>query len=355
MNHPVLFNRNSLIYTMAVWGAFIAAHTFVLTIFYNQPLHFAIVDALIFNIYFGILSLGIWYPVRFINLKNTSTTDIFLNHLGTAVISIGIWYLASYTTLSYLLGSSKEYLLYLNSSTPFRLSIGLFYYLITIFIYYLYISFRNIEEKIAQEAELKGLIRETELNLLKSQINPHFLFNSLNSISSLTITNPEKAQEMIIKLSDFLRYSINQKEKQLVSLQDELHNINLYLDIEKTRFGDKLNFNIDVSEGCRSKLLPNMILQPLIENSIKHGVYESTEPITIWVTCAEEGNSMKVTVKNNFDPESRSKKGTGMGLKNIQNRLKIIYQADYLMKVIRDENMFSVSVTFPQSEPSMTV
>lgn len=350
MNHPVLFNRKSLVYTLAIWGALVAAHTLVLTIFYSQPLHYAILDGIVFNVFFGILSLGIWYPVRFINLKNTSNADIFLNHLGTAAISIGIWYLASYSVLSYLLGGSSEYQQYLNSSTPFRLSIGLFYYLITIFIYYLYISFRNIEEKIAQEAELKGLIRETELNLLKSQINPHFLFNSLNSISSLTITNPEKAQEMIIKLSDFLRYSIGQKEKQLVSLQDELHNINLYLDIEKTRFGDRLNFVIDVSEGCRSKMLPNMILQPLIENSIKHGVYESTEPITIWVTCAEEGNSMRVTVKNNFDPDSQNKKGTGMGLKNIQNRLKIIYQADYLMKVVRDKNIFSVSVTFPQNE-----
>ncbi len=349
MNHPVLFNRKNIIYTLVIWGVLIASHTLILTFFYNQSFYHSLADSLIFNVFFGILSLGIWYPVRFINLKNTSSADIFLNHLGTAAISIVIWYVASYGALSYLLSDARDYLLFLGSSAPWRFAMGLFYYIITIFIYYLYISFRNMEEKIAQEAELKGLIRETELNLLKSQINPHFLFNSLNSISSLTITNPEKAQEMIIKLSDFLRYSIGQKEKQMVSLQDELHNISLYLDIEKTRFGEKLNFIIDVPEGCRSKLLPNMILQPLIENSIKHGVYESTEPITIWVTCKEEGNSMKITIKNNFDPEFRSKKGTGTGLKNIQNRLKIIYQADYLLKVHRDDSMFCVSVSFPQN------
>lgn len=348
MNHPVLFNRKNFIYTTIIWGVLIASHTLVLTIFYNQPFYFSFVDGIVFNLFFAILSLGIWYPVRFINLKQTSTSDIFLNHLGTAAISIVIWYVVSHSTLSYFFRNSSDYLVFLNGSAPWRFAMGLFYYIIIIFIYYLYISFRNMEEKIAQEAELKGLIRETELNLLKSQINPHFLFNSLNSVSSLTITNPDKAQEMIIKLSDFLRYSIGQKETPMVSLQDELHNINLYLDIEKTRFGDKLNFSIDVPEGCRSKQLPNMILQPLIENSIKHGVYESTEPITIWVKCEEEGNSMKITVKNNYDPESRSKKGTGMGLKNIQNRLKIIYQADYLMKVSRDNNIFSVSVSFPQ-------
>lgn len=349
MNHPILFNRTSIIYTLAIWGVIIASHTLVLTFFYDQRLHYSLADSLIFNIFFGFLTLGIWYPVRFISLKHTSTVDILLNHLGTASISIVIWYLAAYTTLNYMLDGAEDYLAFLNNSAPWRFAMGLFYYIITIFIYYLYISFRNMEEKIAQEAELKGLIRETELNLLKSQINPHFLFNSLNSISSLTITNPEKAQEMIIKLSDFLRYSIGQKEKQLVTLQDELHNINLYLDIEKSRFGERLNFTIDVPGSCLEREVPNMILQPLIENSIKHGVYESTEPISIWVKCKEEGNSMKITIKNNFDPDSRAKKGTGMGLKNIQNRLKIIYQADYLMQISNKDNIFSVSVSFPQN------
>lgn len=349
MRHPIFFNKNNGIFALIIWGVLIASHTMVLTLFYNQAFYYSLVDGIVFNLCFALLSLGIWYPVRFINLKQSSNSDIFLNHLGTAAISIVIWYVISHSILTYLFRNSAENLAFLNNSAPWRFAMGLFYYIITIFIFYLYISFRNMEEKIAQEAELKGLIRESELNLLKSQINPHFLFNSLNSVSSLTITNPDKAQEMIIKLSDFLRYSIGQKEKQLVSLQDELHNINLYLDIEKTRFGDKLNFSIEVPEGCRTKLLPNMILQPLIENSIKHGVYESTEPITIWVTCEEEGNSMKITIRNNFDPESRSKKGTGMGLKNIQNRLKIIYQADYLMKFSRENNIFSVSVSFPQN------
>jgi sensor histidine kinase YesM len=349
MNHPVFFNRNSIIYTFIVWVTIIVSHAIILNFFYNQPLHYSLVDSLVFSLIFELLSLGLWFPVRFINLKQTPSIDIFLNHLGTASISIIIWYLSSVSILSFLFSGSPDYLKFLDESAPWRFAMGLFYYIITIFVYYLYISFRNMEEKIAQEAELKGLIKETELSLLKSQINPHFLFNSLNSISSLTITNPEKAQEMIIKLSDFLRYSIGQKEKQLVSLQDELHNINLYLDIEKSRFGDKLNFSIEVPEGCYSKLLPNMILQPLIENSIKHGVYESTEPITIWVTCQIDGSNLKVAVKNNFDPESRSKKGTGMGLKNIQHRLKIIYQSDYLMQVSRDNQLFCVSVTFPQT------
>lgn len=349
MNHPVLFNRKSSVYTLVIWGAIITSHMLVLTLFYNQKLHHALADSFVFNICFLILFLGIWYPVRFINLRNSSSFDIFLNHLGAASISIVIWYVASYSILNYFFKESSDYLVFLNNSAPWRFAMGLFFYLITIFIYYLYISFRNMEEKIAQEAELKGLIRETELNLLKSQINPHFLFNSLNSISSLTITNPEKAQEMIIKLSDFLRYSIGQKEKQLVSLQEELSNINLYLDIEKIRFGSRLNFSIEVPEGCLKKELPNMILQPLIENAIKHGVYESTEPITIWVNCEEDGKSMKITIKNDFDPDSKARKGTGMGLKNIQNRLKIIYQADYLMQVSRKDNLFIVSVSFPQN------
>jgi two-component system, LytTR family, sensor kinase len=350
MNHPILFNRRSIIYTLTIWTVIIVAHTIFLAVFYKLSLHYAIADSFIFNLYFAILTLGIWYPVRFINLKNSSTIDILLNHLGTAGVSITIWYVASYTTLSYFFSDAPEYNTFLNNSAPWRFAMGLFLYLINIFIYYLYISFRNMEEKIAQEAELKGLIRETELSLLKSQINPHFLFNSLNSVSSLTITNPEKAQEMIIKLSDFLRYSIGHKEKQLVSLKEELQSIHLYLDIEKTRFGDKLNFTIDTCEDCLLKTLPNMILQPLVENAIKHGVYESIAPITINILSIVEGRNLKVVLKNNYDPDSRNKKGTGMGIRNIQNRLKLIYQIDNLMVVSRQNNLFTVTVIFPQND-----
>lgn len=348
MNHPIFFHAKSIYYALIAWGVIITAQTVVLLQFYQLSFIYAALDALIFNLYFAILTLGIWYPVRFINIKQSHVTDIILNHAGAAAISIIIWYLASYGTLHALFLNNKDYILFLNSSIPWRFIMGLFLYLITIFSFYLYISFRNMEEKIAKEAELKGLIRETELSLLKSQINPHFLFNSLNSISSLTITNPEKAQEMIIKLSDYLRYSIGHKEKQLVSLKEEINNVQLYLSIEEIRFGDRLNFSIELSPESEEKELPNMILQPLIENAIKHGVYESIEPITIWVDSKCINDNLVVTIKNNFDKGATHKKGTGMGLKNIQNRLKLIYQSDSLVQVSKQENTFQVTVIFPQ-------
>jgi two-component system, LytTR family, sensor kinase len=128
---------------------------------------------------------------------------------------------------------------------------------------------------------LKSLVKEAELHALKSQINPHFLFNSLNSISSLTMTDPLKAQEMVINLSSLMRYSLKHDQVDKVPFSEELKNNQLYLQIEKVRFGNKFNAVFDIDDKCLNANIPNMILQPLYENAIKYGVYEATEPVDI--------------------------------------------------------------------------
>ena len=138
-----------------------------------------------------------------------------------------------------------------------------------------------------QESKLKEKIKEAELQTLKSQINPHFLFNGLNSISSLTLSDPERAHDMIIKLSGFLRYSLAHDPNKLIPLKSEIENMESYVAVEKTRFGDKLIFEKEVCKGCDNKNVPFLILQPLIENAIKHGVYESTKPVVIKLFCKE--------------------------------------------------------------------
>ena len=214
--------------------------------------------------------------------------------------------------------------------------------------YYLLLSYRDLQEKTRNEAELKALVKETELNLLKSQINPHFLFNSLNSISSLTLTNPGKAQEMIIKLSEFLRHSINQKNEHLVPLKDEITHIQYYLDIEKIRFGDRIHYNFNIADFCDTCLVPPMLLQPLFENAIKHGVYESTEEVTIVFVCEVTNFGIRLSISNNFDPLALPRKGTKMGIKNIANRLKLLYQSDNLLTITKTENFFKVEIVIPK-------
>ena len=145
---------------------------------------------------------------------------------------------------------------------------------------------------------------------------------------------------MIIKLSEFLRYALRHGEREKTKLAEEIKNIELYLQIEKIRFGDKLVFEKEISEACVGGLIPNMILQPLFENAVKHGVYESTEPITIKMTCEGVPSGMQIEISNNFDTNQITRKGAGIGLKNVRNRLKLIYGRDDLVGVENAEGMF---------------
>ena len=195
---------------------------------------------------------------------------------------------------------------------------------------------------------MQELLKEAELNFLKAQINPHFLFNSLNSVSALTLSEPAKAQDMIIKLSDFLRYVISQNENKLSPLSKELENIQRYLEIEKIRFGDKLSFIFNVDEASMGFLIPVLILQPLYENAIKHGVYESIDPITIRTDVQLEENYLLITINNNYELEPVQFKGAGIGIKNIKERLNLMYHNPGLLIVKKTESNFEVQLTIPQ-------
>jgi len=192
-------------------------------------------------------------------------------------------------------------------------------------------------------------LRNAQLNALKSQINPHFLFNSLNSIASLTITNPEKAHQMIIALSDFMRYSLQKNMEEMVTLDTELQNISLYLSIEKIRFGEKLTYNFEIEETCKYHHLPNLILQPIFENAIKYGVYETSDSVEIKLRATKIENGMNLLIVNNFDPEAVSSRGNGVGLMNVRERLRIIYGSSQLLAAKRNSNEFEVSIDLPNN------
>jgi len=225
---------------------------------------------------------------------------------------------------------------------------GILYYWLIILVYYLLIYYRNMKISLVRESELKTLIREAELSSLKSQINPHFLFNSLNSISSLTMIHPEKAQEMIIKLSEFLRYSISNKDENLTTLLAELENVNRYIDIEKIRFGDRLQVMQKIDPDALELRLPGLILQPVIENAVKYSVYGLTGQTDIELICKSQPDVLFITLRNSYDPDADLKKGEGFGLQNIRNRLRIIYNRDDLMAVQKEQRVFEIRIVIPQ-------
>jgi len=228
---------------------------------------------------------------------------------------------------------------------PFRIINGFMYYLILSVIYYLMIYYQNFKEKVEREANMEAKLKEAELNTLKAQINPHFIFNSLNSISSLTISNPDVAQEMIVKLSEFFRMTLKKDNLQFALLSEEIKFSRLYFEIEKIRFKEKLQFIIDCKEENSSVKVPHLILQPLLENAIKHGVQESISTVEVELKCKKENQILFLEVSNQFDPESNLE-GHGIGHKNIKERLRLIYNRTDLLetKIIEDRYIAKLKI-----------
>ncbi len=347
MINPFIKNKRLLLIYLIIWFSIFLLHTFILNWFLSISLYSSFIDSLTFNLLYLFLGLSVWYTVNFSSLDISSISKIFINHIASAAIISGFWILTGFYITKNISADDKSYLIFLNKSLLWRFIIGIMYYSILVAIDYVIIYYNNFQEKLLKEAELKTLIKEAELKSLKYQINPHFIFNCLNSISALTISSPSKAQEMTIKLSTFLRNTLSKNENQKNKLSDEISYSKLYLDIEKIRFGDKFDFIEEVEQECYNIEIPSMILQPLFENAIKHGVYESLKKVTIKLKCKKINEYLKIIVENNFDTDSVPKKGEGIGLKNIQNRLKLIYNQDNLFKAEKFNNIFSVNIFIP--------
>lgn len=348
MLNPLVKNRQYFTGYLIVW-LFVAL---VQVVFFHFLLEVgfwvSVADAVVFNLIFALMGISLWYVIRVKIREDLPFTDLFLNHLITGVATVALWIGGAYSLMLLLDPRDAWYMKFLNQSLPWRAISGIFFYLIFVLIYYILIYNDDLQQKLKTEAELNNLIREAELDALKAQINPHFLFNSLNSISSLTITDPGKAQEMVIRLSDFMRYSLSYDRNETTTLRLELENAQRYLEIEKVRFGKRLKYHFNTDVGCDTLLLPNMILQPLLENAVKHGVHQSVGEVMIQLNCADGADFATLKITNNYDPDAKRIKGEGVGLNNIRKRLQLTYQRADLFEVKPDENQFEVLIRIPK-------
>ena len=347
MSHPLFLKRANLLYYVLVW-LFIAFFQFLILQFqFALSPQIAFLDSFVSNAVYAGMGLSFWYPCRYISLERKGLLSILLNHAIAAFMAALIWLGIIYLTLVKIAAAGADYQQFFLRSFPWRFFIGALFYFVMAAFYYLLIYYYNFQEKLTREAELKSLVKEAELKMLKFQINPHFIFNSLNSVNSLILSDPTAAGRMIVKLSEFLRTTLSGSETSLKTLKEELATARLYLDIEKIRFGEKINYIEEVAEDCLRVPLPGMLLQPLLENAIKHGVYESIQPVTITLFCRMEANYLRIDLANSYDPEALSSKGEGIGLRNIQNRLEMIYNRGNLLHMEKESGIFRVKIYIP--------
>jgi two-component system, LytTR family, sensor kinase len=205
------------------------------------------------------------------------------------------------------------------------------------------------KETDARKADAEKLAIDAELYKLRQQLQPHFLFNSLNSISALTANEPEKARHMIQQLSDFLRGTLKKDEMVWSSFEEELLHLQLYLDIEKVRFGYRLQTNIVTTDGALHLKLPSMLLQPIVENAIKFGLYDTIGEVMITIAAKNVNNTLQISVKNPFDMvTTQPLHGTGFGLSSVQRRLFLLFARHDLLQTKTENDYFITIVTIPQ-------
>ena len=347
MKHPVLTNRIRLIVWWLVWLFLGLGQSFLFYYAYGSFASLTIIDSTLSLLIYSGIALSLWYPFNFFTSTKTGYISLITNLVASGAITVILWILITKFTIQLILPAQNNYIEFWEATFPYRIGTGVFIYSLIILTYFLFTSLTNLSEKNAKEARLETLIKETELKMLRSQINPHFLFNSLNSISSLTVTNPEKARMMVIKLSDFMRYTLSRKDEQPVSLKSELENIRLYLDIEKVRFGDRLITEEEIDEKCLTEKIPVMLLQPLFENAVKHGVYESTGTVRIISTALLKDDYIEITICNNYETEITSAKGTGTGLMNVSRRLELFYGNKALLRNTKENGIYTVTIFIP--------
>lgn len=345
---PLSVRRFTIIFIIC-WIVLMADHTAALH-WFGLPWHAAFIDSLISNALLFLCCLLVMMTLRYYLPRGEQYINIFFLVLLLTVI----WLIASKWLLRVTVGNIvTDYTQMLFHSMPIRFGIGFLLLGLVTMISILWYNQQEQKENETRKVDAEKLAKEAELFKLRQQLQPHFLFNSLNSINALIGSRPEEARKMVQQLSDFLRGTLKKEETQWVTLQEELQYLQLYLDIEKVRFGNRLATMMECDEATKQMRLPALLLQPIMENAIKFGLYDTTGDTVIRLYTAKDENNLVIKVLNPFDPETSSpKQGTGFGLKSVQRRLYLLFARTDLLTTDAKGNIFTTVVKIPQPAAS---
>lgn len=320
-------------------------HTFILYKVWDYNLEISITDAVIST---AILTLSIWGIILLVRIYPI-TAAVTLYALFVALFVSALTSLAEYEAIKWWMNNpeKKEYIAWLSRTLPVRF--------LVIWIFCTWVAtitaFRKnmaaLDARFQQHADASALLRDAELFKLRQQLQPHFLYNSLNSISALIMMAPDKAQDMVGKLSEFLRSSVRRESDDILPIAEELSYIESYLAIESVRFGDRLCVDIEKTYSGHA-VIPPFLLQPILENAIKFGVYGNTGKVEITIHISMAGNMLTLAITNPFDPDMQPPRGTGFGLTGIRRRLYLLYARNDLLDTRADDKKFTTVLKIPQ-------
>jgi len=342
--HPILADRRRLRLFLAIWipvGILIS----VLPYWWMGG---SVEDAWVVGIWgelFALPLLASWYITRFATLDATAWR-IVATVVGAALITTALWTAAGrlwFRAAASVFPSADatfslfQPLVFASGAMTFVAMCSLNYAL----------SAADEGRRAAQRALHADIAaREAELRALRSQVNPHFLFNCLHSISALVPSDPQGARRMCLELADFFRDSLRAGSQARVPMETEAALVRRYLDIERVRFGERLKTTVSLGPGAEGTLVPPLLLQPLAENAVRHGVATLIEGGTISIAITRDADRVLVQVENAFDPDGR-RPGTGVGLANVRARLETTFGDLAYLRVDAAGAIFRVSVSLP--------
>ncbi|MEJ7589090.1 MAG: histidine kinase [Ferruginibacter sp.] len=330
------------------WSIWCILHIIVLQDF-GVVLPRAIADGLISNILLAAACLLVINNMRYYLPKREKywyvlAISIALSFLWLLIVRVSLWALYK---------NDEAYMRSLSFTSNIRFAFAFLTIVACTVLSLLWFTQQLHQADNQRKIDMERLAREAELNKLRQQLQPHFLFNSLNSISALTGTQPEKARHMIQQLSDFLRGTLKKDEQQWTTFEEELQHLQLYLDIEKVRFGYRLQTHIECTEEALQLKLPSMLVQPLVENAIKFGLYDTIGEVAIFISAVKLNEMLEVTVQNPFDESTSAPvKGTGFGLASIKRRLFLLFGRYDLLQIKKESQQFISIISIPQQYES---
>ena len=334
---------------LAVWLPLAVLLTGVARFLGDSPWPEAAALALPLATVFAFLCLSAGYSCRVLPLSRTTAGRTVLSHGAAALVTAALW-----VGLARLLGLLLERT-DLFTGAAYRLArisgplmtLGILLYLLAVAVHYL--ATAREESRLAEQRILQAELaaREAELRALKAQIDPHFLFNSLNSINALVGRDPEAARKVCAGLGDLMRLNLQNGRKRTIALEEEMIMVRMYLDVEKVRLGSRLQVMEDVEPAALGCPVPPHLLQPLVENALKHGIGCLVEGGTVTIRGGLAGDRLFMEVNNPLDPVPTAQPGTGTGLRNLEQRLLALYGKEARLKVGGDRGMYTARVTLP--------
>ena len=345
--HPLLTSKGRFFLYLAAWAPIASLLGLLLAVTGGLAWTEAAALALPLALLYAFFCLAPWYTCRTLPREFSRIAGALLNHLVAAFVAAGLW-----TFIAKLLASGLSRFLpqidqRLRPQLPLLFGVGILLYVLAVALHYVATSVQTSREAESREQEARVLARESELKALKAQINPHFLYNSLNSISALATVDGARAREMCIRLSDFLRSTLTLAERETISLKEELALAAAYLGVEQVRFGARLRVEQHIDPECQNCRVPSLLLQPIVENAVKHGIAGLVEggSIRLKAECADE--FLRVSVENEFDPDAPAARKSGLGLVNIKGRLQARYEDQARLNTSVAGNCFTVDVILP--------